>query len=129
MISRAKARQLRDLIVRASASLTDEDALNGIELYPIWKPNTKYELGDRRREGDILYKCIQPHTSQEDWKPSQTKALWVVVSLEEFPEWVQPTGAHDAYSKGNKVSHNGKHWVSTIDANVYEPSVYGWDEI
>ena len=128
MITLAKARKLRDLIVKASASLTDEDALNGIELYPIWKPNTKYELGDRRREDDILYKCIQPHTSQEDWKPSQTKALWVVVSLEEFPEWVQPTGAHDAYAKGDKVSHIGKHWQSSIDANVYEPPTM-WDEI
>lgn len=127
-MTREHALKLRDLIVRASASLTDEDALNGIELYPIWKPNTKYELGDRRREDGILYKCIQPHTSQEDWKPSQTKALWVVVSLEEFPEWVQPTGAHDAYSKGDKVSHNGKHWQSNVDGNVWEPPTM-WDEV
>lgn len=128
-MTKEHARKLRDLIVRASASLTDEDALNGIELYPIWKPNTKYELGDRRREDGILYKCIQPHTSQEDWKPSQTKALWVVVSLEEFPEWVQPTGAHDAYMMGFKVSHKGDHWSSDFDNNVYEPGVYGWTKL
>lgn len=46
--------------------------------------------------------------------------------LEEFPEWVQPLGAHDAYSKGAKVSHNGEKWTSDVDSNVWEPGVYGW---
>lgn len=40
---------------------------------------------------------------------------------EEYPEWVQPTGAHDAYSIGAKVSHNGKKWISQIAANTTEP--------
>ena len=48
--------------------------------------------------------------------------------LDEFPEWVQPIGAHDAYAKGDKASHNGKNWVSTADNNVWEPGVYGWEE-
>lgn len=48
---------------------------------------------------------------------------------EEYPEWVQPTGAHDAYAQGAKVSHNGKKWTSDISANVYEPGVYGWTEV
>ena len=47
---------------------------------------------------------------------------------EEWPEWSQPLGAHDAYSKGAKVSHNGKHWISDLDANVWEPGQYGWTE-
>jgi len=128
MISKAKARQLRDLIVRASASLTDEDALNGIELYPLWKSNTTYAIGDRIRYNDKLYKCVQAHTSQEDWTPPTVPALFVEVSIEEFPEWVQPTGAHDAYNKGDKVSHNGKHWQSNVDGNVWEPPTM-WDEI
>ena len=48
---------------------------------------------------------------------------------EEYPEWIQPTGAHDAYAQGAKVSHNGKKWTSDIAANVWEPGVYGWTEV
>lgn len=128
MITKAHARKLRDLIVRASVSLDDESALQGIELFPLWKTNTAYAIGDRIRYDDVLYKCVQTHTSQSDWTPDLTPALWVEVSIEEFPEWHQPTGAHDAYNKGDKVSHNGKHWQSTIDANVYEPPTM-WDEV
>ena len=58
-----------------------------------------------------------------------TPALWVVVSIDEYPEWVQPTGAHDAYNIGDKVTHNGKTWVSDVDNNVWEPGVYGWKGI
>ena len=77
----------------------------------------------------VLYKCVQAHTSQANWTPDATPALWVVISLEEWPEWMQPTGAHDAYAEGAKVSHGGKRWYSTIPANVYEPGVYGWTEV
>lgn len=128
-MTREHALKLRDLIVRASVSLDDESALQGIELFPLWKSNTAYAIGDRIRYNDKLYKCVQAHTSQDDWTPDLTPALWVEVSIEEFPEWHQPQGSHDAYNKGDKVSHNGKHWMSTMDANVYEPSVYGWDEV
>lgn len=48
---------------------------------------------------------------------------------DEYPEWVQPTGAHDAYDQGAKVSHNGKKWTSDVSANVWEPGVYGWTEV
>ena len=129
MITRQHARKLRQLILKASISLSDEDALEGIELYPLWKTDTAYQIGDRIRYEDVLYKCVQSHTSQSDWTPDVTKALWTVVSIDEFPEWVQPTGAQDAYMAGDKVSHNEKHWVSTMDYNVYEPSVYGWSEV
>ena len=36
--------------------------------------------------------------------------------------------AHDAYAKDSKVTHNGKKWISSYDANVWEPGVYGWEE-
>lgn len=131
MITREKARQLRHLIEQASISLDDATALYGIELFPFWKamPPMEYEVGDRIRYNDTLYKCVQAHTSQSDWTPDVTPALWVEVSIEEFPEWKQPLGSEDAYRIGDKVSHLDKHWVSTIDYNVYEPSVYGWDEL
>ena len=47
---------------------------------------------------------------------------------DEWPEWVQPTGAHNAYSNGDKITYNGKHYISTIDGNVWSPDAYpaGW---
>ena len=110
-------------------SLDDESALDGIELFPLWKTDTAYEVSIRIRYNDVLYKCVQAHTSQPSWTPDITPALWTEVSIDEFPEWKQPTGAQDAYRIGDKVSHLEKHWISAIDYNVYEPSVYGWDEV
>lgn len=129
MITRQKAYKLREMIVKASISLSDEDALEAIELYPAWKTGTAYAVDERIRYDETLYRCVQAHISQDDWTPDITPALWTIVSLDEFPEWVQPTGAQDAYQKGDKVSHNGKHWISTADNNVWEPGVYGWSEI
>lgn len=131
MITRARAYALRRLIEKASILLDDESALDGVELFPLWKamPPMEYKVGDRVRHNDTLYKCVQAHTSQSDWTPDVTPALWVVISLDEFPEWRQPTGAHDAYNTGDKVSHLNKHWICTFDYNTYEPSVYGWDEV
>ena len=129
MITRARAYELRRLIERASISLEDSEALEGVELFPAWKPGVPYSIDTRIRYDGVLYKCVQAHTSQDDWTPDVTPALWTEVSIEEFPEWRQPTGAQDAYNTGDKVSHNNNHWISTIDANVWEPSVYGWEEI
>lgn len=126
MITIALAKKLRAYIEKAAVSLSDEDALEAVELYPAWKPGTAYEVDERIRYGATLYRCVQAHTSQADWTPDKTPALWTVVSLDEWPEWKQPTGAHDAYMKGDKVSHNGKHWVCDMDYCTYEPGVYGW---
>ena len=125
-MTRAKAKQLRQLIEQLAVTLGDETALTGVELFPMWAIGRAYAAGDRVQHGGILYKCVQAHTSQADWTPDATQALWVVVSIEEFPEWVQPTGAHDAYNIGDKCSYNGKHYICTSNANVYAPDVYGW---
>lgn len=124
-----RARALRPYIVKSAVSLTDEDAIEAIELFPAWSVGTAYQVNERVQYHGVLYRVVQAHTSQEDWAPDVTKALFVVVSLDEWPEWVQPTGAHDAYNKGDKVKYNGKHYISTIDANVYTPGVYGWEEV
>lgn len=129
MITKALARKLRQYIEKASVSLSDADALEAVELYPAWKPGTAYTVDERIRYNQTLYRCVQSHTSQDDWPPNITPALWTVVSLDEWPEWVQPTGAQDAYRIGDKVSHNNKHWICTSDYNVYEPGVFGWDEV
>ena len=130
MISKAYARHLRAMIEKASTSLTDEDALQAVELYPAWATDTAYTVDERIRYNSTLYSCVQAHTSQADWTPDVTPALWTAVSLDEWPEWVQPTGAQDAYNKGDKVSHNDKHWISEVDGNVWEPGIYDniWSE-
>lgn len=101
-----------------------------VVLYETWQSGKEYQVGDMVIYLGNLYECIQAHTSQDDWTPALVPALWKRESTpgEEWPDWVQPTGAHDAYAKDDKVSHNSKRWISAIDANVYEPGVYGWDE-
>ena len=125
-MTRGKAKQLRQLIEQLAVTLEDETALTGVELFPMWTIGRAYAVDDRVQHGGTLYKCVQAHTSQADWMPDATPALWVVVSIDEYPEWVHPTGAHDAYNIGDKVTHNGKMWVSDVDNNVWEPGVYGW---
>lgn len=100
-------------------------------IYPEWIPEGyPYFGGEKVTYLGKYYRCIQNHTSQEDWAPAFAVSLWVPIAdpAEEWPEWKQPSGAHDAYQKGDKVSHNDKHWISDIDANAYEPGVYGWSE-
>ena len=128
-MTRGKAKQLRQLIEQLAVTLDDEAALTGVELFPAWVVGKAYAVNDRAQYNGTLYKCIQAHTSQSDWMPSATPALWKTVSLDEYPEWVQPTGAHDAYNIGDKVTYNGQHYVCTSNANVYAPDVYGWDLI
>lgn len=101
------------------------------EIYPEWIPQSHhYFAGERVSFEGLYYRCIQEHNSQPDWAPVISSSLWSEISdpAIEWPEWKQPAGAHDAYNKGDKVSHNDKHWTSDIDANVYEPGVYGWTE-
>lgn len=128
IISKARARHLRRMIEANAETMTDEKALDAVELFPRWVAGTIYAQDERISYEGTLYKCLQLHTSQADWTPDIAVSLWVRVYIEEFPEWVQPTGATDAYELGAKVSHNSKHWISEIPANVYEPGVYGWTE-
>lgn len=128
MITKELARKFRKFIELMSENATDEQALDNILAYPKWAVDTEYKKDDRIRYEDVLYKVLQAHTSQADWTPDTAVSLYAKVSIEEYPDWVQPTGAHDAYNTGDKVTHLEKHWVSLIDANTYEPSVYGWEE-
>ena len=123
------AQRVREAMDAAGAWLDDVAALDAMVIYPAWEADTAYAIGQRVRYGDKLYKCVQAHTSQGDWMPSATPALWVRVSVEEWPEWVQPTGAHDAYAKGDKVTYKGKRYISLIDGNTYSPDAYpaGWE--
>ena len=126
------AKKLRAAMTSAGAILTDEQALTVSIIYPIWDGNsTTYSVGDRVLYNSILYKCLQAHTSQATWTPTDAPSLWAKVLIPtpgEIPEWEQP-GSTNPYSKGDKVRHNGKTWISDVDGNVWEPGVYGWTEV
>ena len=125
-----RARALRPYIEKASISLTDEDALQAVELFPQWTSGHEYAVDERLQYNSVLYRVVQAHTSQDSWTPDVTPALFVVISLDEWPEFVQPTGAHDAYNKGDKITFESKHYISLIDGNTYSPRAYpaGWEE-
>ena len=127
-----KARELRTLIEKAVQSLDDKDALECVCLYEKWSGDSvQYEAGQRVQDDGILYTVLQAHTSQPDWKPADAPSLFAKVLIPDptvIPEWEQPESTNP-YSKGDKVTHNGKTWVSNIDGNVWEPGVYGWTEV
>ena len=79
-MTRAKAKQLRQLIEQLAVTLDDETALTGVELFPMWAIGRAYAVDDRVQHNGTLYKCVQAHTSQADWTPDKTPALWAVVS-------------------------------------------------
>jgi len=128
-----RARHLRPLIERAAVSLPDEDALEAVELFPAWASDTDYAADVRVRYDGKLYRCVQSHTSQTEWTPDVTPALWTEVAKPgEIPVWKQPTGAQDAYMTGDKVHYpdaDGAVYISKVDNNVWEPGVYGWEMV
>lgn len=123
------ARVIRAAMDAAAAALTDEQALKAAALYPAWSAEDTYDAGERVRFGGALYKCLQGHTAQADWTPTAAPSLWAKVLTSDTGEplpWEQPDSTNP-YMKGDKVTHGGKTWVSTLDNNVWEPGVYGWE--
>lgn len=130
-MKKSEAMNYRKDINALISNLNDEDALDVTDLFEPWMDGKTYATDDRVKYESNLYKCLQAHTAQSDWTPDVAVSLWVNVANphEEWPEWRQPVGAQDAYELGAKVSHNEKHWISNVNANVWEPGVYGWDEV
>lgn len=126
-----EAKAIIDALVTLRNSAADEQALKASALYPKWKVGTDYQKDERVLYNDILYKVLTDHTSQTDWTPDTVPSLFAKVLIPDknvIPEWEQPESTNP-YSKGDKVTHNGKTWQSTIDGNVWKPGVYGWEEI
>lgn len=120
----------RAKIENAAAFQDDENALESIELFPKWTVGIAVKAGERYRHQSLLWRVVQDHTTQADWEPQNTPALWTEVSLDEWPEWVKPTGAQDAYNQGDKVTFEGQHYISLIDGNTWSPAEYpaGWSQ-
>ena len=123
----------RMLVTQQINSLTVDDntALRMREFYPEWAAGVDYATGYKAQHGGRLWRCIQAHTSQTGWEPENAPSLWAKVLIPDeniIPEWEQPDSTN-AYAKGDKVTHNGKTWVSDIGSNVWEPGVYGWTKI
>lgn len=125
------AYKLRPYIEKAVAlGLADEDALEAVQLFAAWNNTATYAVGDRVRYNNVLYRCLQAHTAQEAWNPTDSPSLWAKVLITNatvIPEWEQPDSTNP-YSKGDKVMYNGKAYESTIDGNVWSPDAYpqGW---
>ena len=131
-MKRSELFKIREIIEKASASLEDTDALDAVELFPLWAVGVAYSVGERVQYDGKLYKVVQAHTSQADWTPPTVPALFTEVAKPgEIPVWKQPTGAQDAYNKGDKVWYpdvNTTVYESVIDSNVWSPNDYpqGW---
>lgn len=119
-------------ILLTDRNLTDKQAAIVYTLYPKWSIGESYKTGDIRLYENELYRALQDSKSTTEFPPDASTALWKHIEKpnEEgiFP-WVQPLGATDAYTTGDKVTHNGKTWISDIDTNTWEPGVYGWTEL
>lgn len=131
----AEARKLRVSIVQLAQYAPDEVAATAAFAFEPWDAAGAYEVGDRVRYADVLYKCLTAHTAQESWTPDVSPSLWAKVLIPDpsvIPEWEQP-GSTNGYSKGDKVTHNGKTWESLADNNVWEPGAVGteslWKEV
>ncbi len=108
---------------------TDEEKLEMVLAFPTWQINKSYAVGDELQCEGKLYRVIQAHVSQMNWGPETTPALFVEVAPPGvIPDWVQPTGAHDAYNIGDKVMFEGQVYESLINANTWSPTAYpaGW---
>lgn len=126
---REDAAALAFVVLAESGQIDDVTASERAMLFAAWAPSVNYAVGQLRQHNGTLYRCVQAHTSQEGWEPNAAASLWAVTSdlADEWPAWSAPIGSHDAYSLGAKVTHNEQRYVSTVESNVWEPGIYGWD--
>ena len=129
-------RRVRDVSGIAFVCLAQTEQLDDVtiaenaELFPVWDLNWTGRAGSIVQDEGALYRSIHDVGAGQNTKPSTTPSMWTRIGDpgDEWPQWIQPIGAHDAYEKGAKVTHAGKRWVSAVDSNVWEPGIYGWTE-
>lgn len=130
-MNKAQAMKFVQSFVKLRELATDEMSARVPNLYPTWRVGIDYAVGNRVLFNEVLYKVLIAHTSQETWTPADAPSLFAKVLIPDdniIPEWEQPDSTNP-YMIDDKVTHNGKTWKSIVDNNVWEPGVYGWEEI
>ena len=126
-----EAYAIKEAILKLRNKATDEEAAELVAIYPKWRSGKEYQVGDRVVYKNILYRVLIAHRALPSWAPDVAPSLFAKILIPDdnkIYEWEQPDSTNP-YSKGNKVTHNGKIWISTVDNNVWEPGIYGWEEI
>ena len=113
-VTYARAVELRPIIEQAAVSLSDGEAASVPELITAWAYPVAYAEGDRRSYGGKVYKCRQAHTSQADWTPDKTPALWAVIDAEHAGTQADPIPA----SRGMEYEY-GKYYLDSEDGKTY----------
>jgi hypothetical protein len=124
------------VITAESGDVLDQTTLaEHADLFDRWVSGISYKAGQIRidRTDGKLYKCLTTHGAEHaNDPPSQSPTLWgrIADPADEWPEWFPYRGVADAWMAGSKCSHNEKHWISTVDYNVWEPGISGnpWTE-
>ena len=114
VVTVARAAELRPMIEAAATSLPDSEAATAVELFPKWAYPVRYAVGDRAANGGKLYKCQQAHTSQADWTPDATPAMWAVIDKTHAGTLDDPIPA----SRGMEYEY-GKYYLDGEDSNTY----------
>lgn len=127
-MTRIELNNFINAILHIRSVVSDEIALESTGLYPKWKPDVEYEVGDRVLYNGILYKVLTAHTSQASWTPDYSAGIFakVLIPSNEIPEWEQPSPTN-AYMTGDKVTYEGITYISLVDNNVWNPTAYGWE--
>lgn len=126
-----EALRMKPYIQKGAQTLDDAEALAIKTVYPEWSSSDHYTVGTKVLYAGVLYKCLLEHDAQPAWPPASSPSLWAKVLIPDpgvIPEWEQPDSTNP-YMKGDKVTHNGKTWISDVDNNVWEPGFYGWTEV
>ena len=122
-----EAKGYRKAIDTFAKNQSDKTLIDNKAVFDPWRVGMAVNAGKILRYSDNLYRVIQPHTTQADWSPDITPALYNKITATEWEKW-EP---NNFYAKGAKVTHNNKKWISNVDNNHWEPGavgVYTWDE-
>lgn len=134
----AEKEAVQALLTTVAEALPDELAVNFVNLYGELVGDGKEVPAGQRRvfEGELYAANVTVWDRPDQW-PDQQPGLWrKITKTGEIEDWVQPSGAHDAYHFGDVRAHVGKVWRSTVEdgpngeaKNTWEPGVYGWEEV
>lgn len=129
MMTREEAKKFIESFITLRDLASDEVSIQVPNLYPAWRPEVEYKVGNRVLYNDVLYKVLQDHISQEEWTPEAAPSVFAKVLIPDenvIPEWEQPDSTNP-YMTGDKVMYEGQTWVSVVDNNVWTPGAYGWE--